>query len=96
APKTMKSVMQSAWLLTVAIGNLIDAVIAALKLFDSQWKEFFLFAGLMIADLVIFAYMAYKYVPAELQTDEDDTLNVTTGKNNTGNENDGYESDKDR
>ncbi|CAG7723351.1 unnamed protein product [Allacma fusca] len=66
APKSMKSVMQSAWLLTVAFGNLIDAVIAALQLFDQQWKEFFLFAGLMLLDMMIFAYMAYRYKPAEL------------------------------
>jgi solute carrier family 15 oligopeptide transporter 1 len=99
APKSMKSVMQSAWLMTVAIGNLIDVIIAALKLFDSQWKEFFLFAGLMFADIIIFAYMAYKYVPADIESDDDILKPLEDskgGNNNTGNANDGYESDKDR
>jgi dipeptide/tripeptide permease len=65
----MKSVMQSAWLMTVAFGNLIVVIIAEAQIFDKQvpntahdvlhfhvfiyffvifqWKEFFLFAGLM-------------------------------------------------
>lgn len=36
APVSMKSVMQSAWLLTVAFGNLIDVIVAAAKIFDEQ------------------------------------------------------------
>lgn len=76
APVSMKSVMQSAWLMTVAFGNLIDVIIAGAKLFDKQYKEFFLFAGLMYLDMIIFSYMAYKYVPAdhsvEAKEDEDE------------------------
>jgi len=84
----MKSVMQSAWLMTVAFGNLIVVIIAELKFFQEQVnkiftemnlrncvnrcflkqsKEFFLFAGLMFVDMVLFAYMAYRYVPAQLE-----------------------------
>jgi solute carrier family 15 oligopeptide transporter 1 len=64
-PPSMKAVMQSAWLMTVAFGNLIVVIIAELQIFDKQWKEFFLFAGLMFLDMVVFAYMAYKYEPTD-------------------------------
>jgi len=36
----MKSVLQACWLLTVAFGNLIVAVIADLKIFDEQVSAF--------------------------------------------------------
>jgi hypothetical protein len=64
-PPSMKSVMQSAWLLTVAVGNVIDVIIISVKFFDKQSYEFFLFAGLMFVDMLIFSYMAYTYVPAD-------------------------------
>ncbi|KAI2804751.1 hypothetical protein BLOT_003739 [Blomia tropicalis] len=63
APQSMKSVLQACWLLTVAFGNLIVAVIADLKIFNEQSYEFFFFSGLMIIDIAIFAIMAYFYVP---------------------------------
>lgn len=59
----MKSVLQACWLLTVAFGNLIVAVIADLKIFPQQSHEFFFFSALMIMDIIIFAIMAYFYVP---------------------------------
>lgn len=43
APESMKSVIQSAWQLTVGVGNLIVVIITGLKFFDSQVKfAFFL------------------------------------------------------
>ncbi|XP_065363170.1 peptide transporter family 1 isoform X2 [Calliphora vicina] len=63
APLAMKSVLQACWLLTVAIGNVIVVIIAELALFDSQASEFFLFAGLMFADMLLFMFMAYRYKP---------------------------------
>ena len=39
APKSMKSVIQAAWLLNVTIGNLLVAIIADVKLFPKQVKE---------------------------------------------------------
>lgn len=63
APPSMKSVLQACWLLTVAFGNVIVVIIAEAALFDSQASEFFLFAGLMFADMLIFMFMAYKYQP---------------------------------
>ena len=62
SPKSMKSVLQAAWLLTVAFGNVIVVIIAALRI-SKQSLEFFLFGGLMIADMIVFAIMAYFYIP---------------------------------
>ncbi|XP_036221344.2 peptide transporter family 1 isoform X1 [Bactrocera oleae] len=63
APVAMKSVLQACWQLTVAFGNVIVVIIAELKLFDSQAYEFFLFAGLMFVDMIIFMFVAYAYKP---------------------------------
>uniref|UniRef100_A0A1A9WA00 Oligopeptide transporter 1 n=1 Tax=Glossina brevipalpis TaxID=37001 RepID=A0A1A9WA00_9MUSC len=63
APVNMKSVLQACWLLTVAIGNVIVVIVAELALFDSQASEFFLFAGLMFADMLLFMVVAYYYKP---------------------------------
>ncbi|XP_034658186.1 peptide transporter family 1 isoform X1 [Drosophila subobscura] len=63
APPSMKSVLQACWLLTVAFGNVIVVIIAEAALFDSQASEFFLFAGLMFVDMLVFMVMAYYYQP---------------------------------
>ncbi|XP_044269390.1 peptide transporter family 1 isoform X4 [Tribolium madens] len=64
APESMKSVLQAAFLLTSAFGNLIIVIIESAKIFDKQSYDFFLFAGLMVLDMIVFAFMAknYKYV----------------------------------
>ncbi|XP_077302119.1 peptide transporter family 1-like [Arctopsyche grandis] len=61
APASMKSVLTAGWLLTVAFGNLIVVIVAESKGFSSQVDEFFLFAGLMILDMIIFWLMTLKY-----------------------------------
>ncbi|XP_076244051.1 peptide transporter family 1 [Calliopsis andreniformis] len=72
APTSMKSLLQAAWQLTVALGNLIVVIIAEGSWFSSQTYEFLLFAGLMLVDIIIFSIMAkfYKYV----QLPEEDTM----------------------
>ncbi|VVC86245.1 unnamed protein product [Leptidea sinapis] len=72
APASMKSVLQSFWLLTVAFGNLIVVFVVEGNFLDAQWKEFFLFAGLMLVDMLIFTLMAfrYKYVNRSSSTEE--------------------------
>ncbi|EDV34193.1 uncharacterized protein Dana_GF21180, isoform A [Drosophila ananassae] len=77
APPSMKSVLQACWLLTVAFGNVIVVIIAEAALFDSQADEFFLFAGLMFVDMLIFMFMAYRYQPNNPVKDEDETLPLT-------------------
>jgi len=69
APESMKSVVQAAWLLTVAFGNLIVIVIAELRAL-SQANEFFMFACLMLIDMAIFAWLAYRYTPREKRKDD--------------------------
>ncbi|KAJ2954424.1 hypothetical protein O0L34_g2692 [Tuta absoluta] len=68
APASMKSVLQSVWLLTVAFGNLIVILVVEGNFLDAQWKEFFLFAALMVVDMLIFALMAFRYKYKELDS----------------------------
>lgn len=75
APVSMKSVLQACWLLTVAFGNLIVVIVAGSKGFSSQASEFFLFAGLMFVDMILFAWLAYRYVPNIIkQTGEEEEM----------------------
>jgi len=84
APNSMKSVMQACWLLTVAVGNLLDVLIASLELFEKQTYEFFLFAGMIYVFTLIFSYMAWKYVPyAKDDDNEMDEQNSIKGTDNT-------------
>uniref|UniRef100_A0A8C4FDB1 Solute carrier family 15 member 2 n=1 Tax=Dicentrarchus labrax TaxID=13489 RepID=A0A8C4FDB1_DICLA len=90
APANMKSVLQAGWLLTVAFGNVIVLIVAEGSLL-SQWKEFLLFAGLLLGVFIIFSIMAYFYTyvdPDELdkiyagdagkeEDDHDDTKKKT-------------------
>lgn len=71
APVSMKSVIQGCWLLTVAFGNLIVVIITGAKFFESQTYEFFLFAGLMFVDMIVFTWLAirYKEIPLDLLND---------------------------
>uniref|UniRef100_A0A7N5ZQJ5 Solute carrier family 15 member 2 n=1 Tax=Anabas testudineus TaxID=64144 RepID=A0A7N5ZQJ5_ANATE len=60
APANMKSVLQAGWLLTVAFGNVIVLIVAEGAGLE-QWKEFALFAGLLLGVSIIFSFMAYFY-----------------------------------
>ncbi|XP_071444885.1 peptide transporter family 1-like [Hetaerina americana] len=64
APASMKSVVSAAWLFTDSIGNMIIIIIEELKIFDKQAYEYFLYAGIMVAVMLIFLWMSwnYKYV----------------------------------
>lgn len=59
----MKSVLQAAWLMTVALGNLVVVVVTLINPFKKQSLEFFFFAALMVLDMMVFAVIAYFYVP---------------------------------
>lgn len=69
APASMKSVCQAAWLLTVAIGNVIVIIVAGSQIFggdDGVAYELLAYAGLMVLTTILFSWMAsgYTYVSA--------------------------------
>ncbi|XP_004577909.2 solute carrier family 15 member 2 [Ochotona princeps] len=64
APSSMKSVLQAAWLLTVAVGNIIVLVVAQFSGLV-QWAEFILFSCLLLVVCLIFSIMGYYYIPIQ-------------------------------
>lgn len=77
APPSLKSTIMSLWLLTVFLGNALDAVITKVN-FLSGAAFFFFFAGLMVAVAMLFVWTARGYVPRdysgwEAQTSPHDT-----------------------
>ncbi|KAK9745536.1 POT family [Popillia japonica] len=75
APISMKSVLQACWLLTTAFGNLLVIIIELIQSFDRESSKFFLYCGIMVLDMVIFAFMAmrYKYVDPHRSSEIKDT-----------------------
>ncbi len=61
----MKSVLQAAWLMTVAFGNVLVIAVAESRIFSSRAAEFFAFAALMAADTALLAWMAHGYKYAD-------------------------------
>lgn len=101
APNSMKSVLQACWLLTVAFGNLIVAMVAESRAFKSQSAEFFLFAALMLLDMGIFIWLTSRYEYSE-PSHQDEELNESncslddstmTNKGNNGITNIAYRED---
>ena len=60
----MKSCLQAAWLMTVAFGNLIVVIEAESHLFANLMTEFFFFAAMLFAVMLVFIVMSvfYHYV----------------------------------
>ncbi|XP_062569743.1 solute carrier family 15 member 1-like [Saccostrea cucullata] len=69
APITMKSVVQAAWLMTTAVGNLVVVIVAQVQYFTSQVAEFMFFAALMALATIIFMIMScfYTYCNTSVQ-----------------------------
>lgn len=76
APQSMKSILQAAWLLTVAFGNLIVVIIAEANLIKNQVYEYLLFAALMFITAIVFAIMSYFYK----YTDEPNEQSVSSSE----------------
>lgn len=60
----MKSVCQAAWLLTVAVGNLIVAVLSGAgvsKVFAKPFYDYFFYSSLVLIANIVFWRMARKY-----------------------------------
>ncbi|XP_025093104.1 solute carrier family 15 member 2-like isoform X2 [Pomacea canaliculata] len=81
APQSMRSVVQAAWLLTTAFGDLIVVIVAEVRLLPNQMSEFFLFAGLLLVDVVIFTIMAAFYKCVKM---EDEAVVVNKTADDTG------------
>lgn len=100
APNSMKSVIQAAWLLTVAVGNLIVLIIAEARLFEKQSHELFLFATLMGVDMVVFAILAYFYKYVKIKTPSEEELEEKSpskrkSSESNGRSNDAYDEETD-
>jgi len=87
APESMKSVLQAAWLLTVAFGNIIVIIVAEAKAFDDQASEFFMFACLMLVDMGIFMGLAWRYTPRYVRSDREEGMQMKKGVNGVANRN---------
>merc|ERR1712013_564339 len=87
APDSMKSVLQAAWLLTVAFGNIIVIIVAEAKAFDSRASEFFMFAILMLVDMAIFMWLAWRYTPRYVRPDREEGMQLKNGVNGVANKN---------
>lgn len=60
-PSFLLSLQTISRLLTVTFGNIFVVIIAKIQLFDSQSGEFFLYAGLMALNVMLFIYLAMRY-----------------------------------
>jgi POT family proton-dependent oligopeptide transporter len=60
APRAMKSTVMSFWLITVTVGNWIDAIISEMNRFHGA-QEFWFYSGLMFACAAIFVVGAVRY-----------------------------------
>lgn len=80
APESMKSVLQACWLLAVAFGNIIVVIVAEVNFFDSQASEFFLFAGCMVLNVMLFIWLASRYTYRHVKETE---TNIAMSNNPT-------------
>ncbi|CAJ0961251.1 unnamed protein product, partial [Mesorhabditis belari] len=92
ASPTMKSMLQALWQLTVFAGNLIDMAVSGSHIISDPAWEFFLYAGMMLAVMILFIFLAirYKYVEnADFVSENDekreqDSLEFTLSNNEPG------------
>lgn len=76
APSSMKTMIQSFNYLSIGLGNLIVVIVVGMKLFDSQIYEFLLFAVLIFASMILFAFLAKQYEPLKENGDDDGELRI--------------------
>jgi POT family proton-dependent oligopeptide transporter len=60
APRAMKSTVMSFWLITVTVGNWIDAIISEMNRFQGA-SEFWFYSALMFVCALIFVFGAVRY-----------------------------------
>ncbi|KAK3733272.1 hypothetical protein QZH41_011111 [Actinostola sp. cb2023] len=83
APTSMKSVLQSFWLLTVAFGDLIVVILSSSKPVSGVDREMFLYGGLMGIIMIVFGIMSYfyKYVTPEDISSSDGHVRMNDSSN---------------
>ncbi|XP_052746696.1 uncharacterized protein LOC112053030 [Bicyclus anynana] len=69
APKSMKTITIAAWYMSVAIGNLIVILVAQTKIFESRAIEFFVYAGMLMAAMLVFLRIAHGYCTRTMEGD---------------------------
>jgi len=72
SPKSMKAVVQAAWLFFIAIGDCIVIVVVEAQIFSNQAYIYLLFAGIMLVVIIAFAFMAYYLYEYVSYADEED------------------------
>lgn len=82
SPRSMKSILQACWLLTVAIGNLIVVLVTEIRFFDSPADESFFFGFLMFLDILLFAALAKMYKPLPMDEESESEMVYLGGKEN--------------
>ena len=60
APASMKSVVLALWMLTIALGNVIVILVAEVATFEDRAVEFFMFASLMLLNVVLFIILTFR------------------------------------
>lgn len=70
APASMKSAMQAFAFITIALGNLLVALISGSKIFSSPSTELFFFSGVLFVDQIIFVFLARRYAKRKEMTKE--------------------------
>jgi dipeptide/tripeptide permease len=76
ASPSMKSVMMSTTYVVMAIGNLIVVLVSGMKLFKSQANELIFFAAILLIAMIVFAFLASRYKPADHERKSDQTINL--------------------
>lgn len=61
SPKSMKTTIQAFSNLAIGMGNLIVVIVVGSRLLESQVYEFVLFAGLIFADMILFAFLSKRF-----------------------------------
>lgn len=83
APKYLKSVIQSFYLLTTAVGNAVVVIVSKSSLFSAQAYEFFFYAIAMLLTTIVFLILVhnYRYVNTVYDADEKTDSSATSENN---------------
>jgi len=89
SPKSLKSVVQSFWLLTVCVGNIIDVFFVEIQLAPTQSGEYFILALIMLGASGIFVLLSqfyYEYVPEGMFDEKPDDAKSAIEESEMNNE----------